>query len=96
MAGNGRLKVDYDDLSHLERKLTHIISTMENDESTAAALAEAVGDAHLAGRIRDFGGSWEIHRAQIKEDIEWMHAKVEQISTELTKVDTDLANGLRV
>ena len=90
------LKVDYDDLSHLERKLTRIISTMDNDESTASALAEAVGDSHLAGRIRDFGGSWEIHRAQIKEDIEWMHAKVEQISTEFTKVDTDLADGLKV
>jgi hypothetical protein len=95
VAGSGLLRVDYDDLSTLDTKLTHIVGSMKNDNHTTSDLAAAVGDARLADKINEFGHSWSIHRGQITEELEWMRDKVREISDGFKGTDTDLAAGLK-
>lgn len=90
-----KIKVDYNDLNDLHGKLTSIVNTMGSDGPTMSTLAGAVGDARLSQKIVDFGGSWAVHRIQIKEDLEWLRDKVRTISEGLEKADADLASGLK-
>ncbi|MCS0500350.1 hypothetical protein [Protaetiibacter mangrovi] len=93
MAGS-QLKVDYDHLTTLHRRLTTASDNMRDDSHTMQALASAVGDHRLAERIRDFGHDWSVHRADIRENVDWLRDKVKQIADELEKIDGDLAAGL--
>jgi hypothetical protein len=90
-----QLKVDYDHLTTLHQRLTTASDHMRDDSHTMDALAGAVGDERLADRLRDFGHDWSVHRADIRENIDWLRGKVKQIAEELEKIDGDLASGLR-
>jgi len=93
MAGD-RIKVDYEQLGELQRRLQTASENMHDDAQTMQALAAAVGDERLAGRIRDFSHDWSVHRADIRENVDWLRDKVKQIADELEKIDGDLAAGL--
>ena len=89
-----QLKVDYDQLTALHQRLTTASDNMRDDSQTMQSLATAVGDERLADKIRDFGHDWSVHRADIRENVDWLNDKVRQIAEELEKIDTDLAKGL--
>jgi hypothetical protein len=91
----GQLKVDYEQLAALHRRLDTASDNMRDDSDTMSALASAVGEERLAERIREFGKDWSVHRADIRENIDWLRDKVERISDELEKIDGDLARGLQ-
>ena len=93
MAGD-RVKVDYEQLGELQRRLQTASDNMRDDSPTMQALAAAVGDERLAGRIRDFSHDWSVHRANIRENVDWLREKVAQIASEFEKIDGDLASGL--
>lgn len=89
-----QLKVDYDQLNTLHQRLTTASDNMRDDSHTMQSLATAVGDERLADKLRDFGHDWSVHRANIRENIDWLNDKVRQIAEELEKIDGDLAKGL--
>jgi len=91
---SSQLKVDYEQLAALHRRLDTASDNMRDDSDTMSALASAVGEERLADRIREFGKDWSVHRAGIRENIDWLKGKVELISDELEKIDGDLARGL--
>ncbi len=93
MAGD-RIKVDYEQLGELQQRLQTASDNMHDDSHTMNALASAVGDSRLADRIRDFSHDWSVHRADIRENVDWLRDKVKQIADELEKIDHDLATGL--
>ncbi len=95
MAGNGQLKVDYDDLQQLDVRLTAVISTMREDGQNMSALATAVGDERLATRVREFGSSWAVHRHNIRENLEWLRDSVRNIHEDMAATDAELAAGLK-
>ncbi|MFT4028852.1 MAG: hypothetical protein QM675_03165 [Protaetiibacter sp.] len=90
-----QLKVDYDHLTTLHQRLTTASDQLRDDSQTMDELAGAVGDERLADRLREFGNDWAVHRANIRENIDWLRDKVQQIAEELEKIDGDLASGLR-
>jgi uncharacterized protein YukE len=94
MAGGAQLRVDYDNLSQLDRRLTRIVDTMSNESDNMSALAGAVGDSRLADRLIEFGNGWKIHRDQIRENLEWLRDSVRQIHTEFENTDAELAAGV--
>lgn len=93
MAGD-RIRVDYEQLGALQRRLQTASDNMHDDSQTMQALAAVVGDERLAGRIRDFSRDWAVNRANIRENVDWLRDKVKQIADELEKIDGDLADGL--
>jgi hypothetical protein len=93
MAGD-RIKVDYVQLGELQQRLQTASDNMHDDSHTMNALASAVGDSRLADRIRDFSDSWDKHRVDIRDRLQWLHDSIKNISEQLVQVDTDLANGL--
>ena len=88
------IRVDYDQLTRLHTRLQTASSNMHDDSSTMQELADAVGDSRLAGRIREFGKDWSVHRANILENVDWLREKVKMIADEFEKIDKDLATGL--
>ena len=88
------IRVDYNQLTTLHTRLQTAASNMRDDSLTMNGLADYVGDEKLAGRIREFGKDWRVHRANLLENVEWMQEKVKQVADEFKKIDGDLATGL--
>ncbi len=88
------LKVDYDHLAELLRHLDAGLGAMDSEGDTSDRIADAAGDAQLAGKIRSFGSSWEFHRQNVQENFSWLKTNIEHIHDQLESVDAQLANGL--
>jgi hypothetical protein len=94
MSGGEQMKVDYDRLSELQHNLHTALTVMNHDVESAWDLQQVVGDARLGRAARDFSDSWDKHRVDIRDRLQWLHDSIKNISEQLVQVDTDLANGL--
>jgi hypothetical protein len=94
MPGGEQMKVDYDRLGELQHNLNTALTVMNHDVESAWDLQQVVGDARLGRAARDFSDSWDKHRLDIRDRLQWLHDSIKNISEQLVQVDTDLANGL--
>lgn len=94
MSSSSQMKVDYDMLSELEAHLTNAVNVLGMDLESSATIALHSGDARLGARIADFSTSWNKHRFDIKENLEWLRDSVKNIAIQLSDVDKSLAQGL--
>src|SRR5690606_41607879 len=94
MSGGEQMKVDYDRLSELQHNLNTALTVMNHDVESAWDLQQVVGDARLGRAARNFSDSWDKHRVDIRDRLQWLHDSIKNISEQLVQVDTDLANGL--
>lgn len=86
------LKVDYDQLRDLIHHLDLGLAAMQSEPDTSDQIADAAGDGTLAGKIRSFGSSWEVHRLHIGQELAWLKTSIENIRDQLETVDTKLAS----
>jgi hypothetical protein len=91
---NGQIKVDYDNLADLSTKLTTALETIGRELEDSVVLSSQCGDAGLGAKIVGFGQSWNKHRFDIRDSLEWLRDSVSNIQTQLESVDTELAAGL--
>jgi len=91
---SSQLRVDYNDLFFLEQKLTTVLGVIGNELESTVVLSAHCGDARLGGRVIDFGQSWNKHRFEIRDTLEWLRDSVKNIATQLEEVDATLASGL--
>ena len=95
MAGSGaQIKVNQTDLEDLEEKLRRSLNVINEELESTVVLAAACGDSTLGARVIEFGQSWNKHRFDIRDNIQWLHDSVKNIADQLEKVDADLAKGL--
>jgi uncharacterized protein YukE len=91
---NGQIKVDYESLADLSTKLTTALDTIGRELEDSVVLSAHCGDARLGVKIVSFGQSWNKHRFDIRDTLEWLRDSVDNIQTQLESVDTELAAGL--
>lgn len=91
---SGHIKVDYGQLGELEQKLSRVVSVMSTELEASATLATMVGDAGLAAKVIGFGQSWNKHRFEIRDNLEFLRDSVKNIHEQLESVDAHLASGL--
>lgn len=89
-----QIKVDYDNLSQLEAKLTSSLDVIGKEFESSVVLAAYVGDTRLAGKVVSFGQSWNKHRFDIRDNLTFLRDSVTNIRTQLEAVDEQLAAGL--
>lgn len=88
------MKVDYNRLADLESNLTTALNVISNEFESAQTLSFAVGDSRLGQRSVQFRDSWDKHRLDIRDELEYLRDSVKNIATELEKVDANLATGI--
>ena len=89
------IKIDYNDLDDLVQELNTILSAFTEDEGAAGRLGDAVGDSHLAGRVRAFASDWRKHRLDLRDDLEWLRDSVKNIQQKMAETDSTLSDGLK-
>lgn len=94
MSSSSQVKLDYDALTDLEGHLTNALNVLEMDIESSATIALAVGNARLGSEVMEFNQSWNKHRYDIKDNLEWLRDSVKNIATQLSDVDKSLASGL--
>ncbi|PZQ90812.1 MAG: hypothetical protein DI534_06400 [Leifsonia xyli] len=90
----GDLKLDYERMGELQRNLNTALTVLNHDVESAWDLQSVVGDARLGRAARDFSDSWDKHRLDIRDRLQWLHDSIKNIQEQFAQVDTDLANGL--
>ncbi|QEO10651.1 hypothetical protein [Protaetiibacter larvae] len=88
------LRVDYDRLGELHRNLELAVTAMSRETETSIDVAIAVGDARLGVAANSFRDSWDKHRLDIRDRLQWLRDSVGNIHDQLSGTDTELAKGL--
>lgn len=88
------LKVDYEHLAELVQHLDAGLAAMGSEGDTSDQIADAAGDAQLAGKIRAFGSSWEFHRQHVQDTLSWLKTSIQNIHDALESVDQQLGTSL--
>lgn len=94
MSSSSQVKLDYDALTELEGHLTNALNVLGMDIESSATIAVASGDTRLGARILEFNRSWNKHRYDIKDQLEWLRDSVKNIADSFADVDKNLASGL--
>ncbi|QYH35710.1 hypothetical protein [Salinibacterium sp. M195] len=89
-----QMKIDYGNLEHLSTKLSSALNVVGRDLEGSVLLAADCGDAGLARKVVGFSTSWNKHRLDIRDTLDWLQGTVKNIRDELEAVDTQLAAGL--
>jgi hypothetical protein len=88
------LKIEFDDLDLLKDRLDAALLQLEADVSNTSELEVACGHLILAGAIDAFSTTWNKHRMDIRDNLQWMKDSVGKIGTSFTKTDEALADAL--
>lgn len=88
------LKVDIDQLESLRKRLDKALEVINEDSDMSRDLGSLVGDGRLASKIGDFSSSWNKHRFDIRDNLEWLKDSIGKIGESFENMDTELANAL--
>lgn len=88
------LVIQKSQLDQLAKDLATIAKQFAEADDFSSALADAVGNDALGGRVEQFSRSWNDRRKNMTEQVTALQAQVEAISDALTQVDVELAKAL--
>lgn len=88
------LKVDIDQLEALRKRLDKALDVINEDSDISRDLGWAVGDVRLASELDHFSSSWNKHRFDIRDNLEWLKDSIGKIGDSFENMDTELANAL--
>ncbi|MCU1424007.1 MAG: hypothetical protein JWM51_298 [Microbacteriaceae bacterium] len=88
------LKVDIDQLDLLRIRLDKALEVINEDSDISADLGGLVGDGRLADALHDFSASWNKHRFDIRDNLEWLKDSVGKVGESFQSIDTELASAL--
>lgn len=89
------LKVDYDALGDLQDQLTSALKVIGAEFESTQTLAATCGDGILGSKISSFGTSWNKHRFDIRDKLQWLSDSVGMIREQMAEADASLADGLQ-
>ena len=88
------IKIDYERLGELKTNLDLAIDVMGRETESGIDIAFAVGDLRLAGAANEFRDSWDKHRLDIRDRLEWLRDSVANIHDQFSEVDSEFARML--
>lgn len=91
----GHLRLSTDDLTAAGADLRVVARELRDAGATSDAIADAVGHAGLAARVRDFAAGWDGHRAEMLEEVARLADACTGIGESFERLDTEFAASLR-
>jgi len=88
------IKIDYERLGDLKNNLDLAIDVMSRETESGIDIAFAVGDRSLALAANHFRDSWDKHRLDIRDRLEWLRDSVANIHDQFSEVDSEFARAL--
>lgn len=88
------LRIDLDGLEKADSQLGRVERAFEQSDSIAAGVADLVGHAGLAQRVRDFSHAWEIHRDDMLTGVRVVRQTLTRIHDDFVAADGELQASL--
>lgn len=89
------LYIDGDMLDRVRQSLTNVQTILTRPGRAMAGIDwEAMGDAHLAGTVQEFGDEWKYGIEQLGEYSDGAVTALDAIRDAFDQLDTDLADAL--
>ncbi len=89
------LKLDFAELRTSAGNAETVASRLARAESIAAAAAADTGHDRLAGKVREFGDTWDIARGTLQENLHVIADYLRAVADTFSDLDTDLAAALQ-
>lgn len=92
------VKINYSTLRGLERKLSQILTELEDasdrTDDLIAAIGTPYGRTELRSKSQEFEERWEDKRAELRESLEKIHEHVETVIEGFEEGDLEMATGM--
>lgn len=88
------LKIDVAELRDGASRAERIAGDMSSAERIADETAGYTGHDGLAGKVRDFGGKWDIARGKLEDNLTAIADYLRAVIDTFEDLDTDLARSL--
>lgn len=88
------LKIDVAEVLASAARAERIATDFSGAERIADETAGHTGHEGLAGRVRDFGGKWDIVRGKLEENLTFIAEYLRAVVDTFDDLDTDLAASL--
>ncbi|SFD29105.1 hypothetical protein [Streptomyces aidingensis] len=92
--GEPDLRLKYDDIVELGRKLRFVATEFENSESIASDYADEVGHDNLAHELEEFADNWHHKRRAMMDELEAFAGIVESAEEAFGDLDQALYDAL--
>jgi hypothetical protein len=92
--GESDFKVDTEVLRSAGAQLRDVVESLKGAKEDSAALAQHVGHAGLAGRVRDFADNWQSRRQEMLETIGSLGEVSENVGIAFEEWDSELARAV--
>lgn len=89
------LKIDVGEVLSSARSAERIAGDFSTAERIADETAGYTGHDGLAGKVRDFGGKWDIARGKLEENLTFIAEYLRAVIDTFEDLDTDLAASLQ-
>lgn len=88
------LKIDVSEVLSSASRAERIAGEFSGAERIADETAGYTGHDGLAGKVRDFGGKWDIARGKLEENLTFIAEYLRAVVDTFEDLDTDLAASL--
>lgn len=88
------LKIDVSEVLASASSADRIAGDFSSSERIADETAGYTGHDGLAGKVRDFGGKWDIARGKLEENLTFISEYLRAVVETFEDLDTDLASSL--
>lgn len=89
------LKIDVGEVLSSARSAQRIAGDFSTAERIADETAGYTGHDGLAGKVRDFGGKWDIARGKLEDNLTFIAEYLRAVIDTFEDLDTDLAASLQ-
>ena len=90
-----KLRLDTEALGGGGHDLRTVARELDTADATSAGVADAVGHAALADRVRDFAQGWDGRRAEMLEEVARLADACTGIGDTFERLDTEFAAALK-
>lgn len=95
LPGMGHLRLSTDELIAVGTDLRTVAAELHDASTTSTAIADAVGHAGLAEKVRDFAHGWDGRRAEMLEEVARLADACTGIGENFERLDTEFTAALR-
>ena len=85
------LDIDLDDLEALVSALGVVRGEFDGAEQFATEVADLVGHDELAGVVRDFATQWNLRRAELLDELDYLAEATTAIRDTMVELDQELS-----
>ncbi|GAA3032338.1 hypothetical protein [Microbacterium dextranolyticum] len=88
------IQLDTATLSDSRSRVDTAVSTFQGAQRFGDDIADLTGEDRLAGKVRDFAGNWDAHRAALEKQLMFIRDALGAVVDVMTDLDVKLADSL--